>query len=135
MVYGIDNQITTLQSATYSTNQQLIQKRDDLERLKTTFKQVENYQEEFQINQRYCFEPELTVHTWNGQQASQFQDFRHQDLQESYQSIVQRQFEHIISQLADKMEEIRVSIGDLQREYVAKNTRLSDLRAANRGAE
>ncbi|MTW87072.1 DUF5082 domain-containing protein [Virgibacillus dakarensis] len=132
MLYVIDDQISTLQSSIYSTNQQLIQKRDDLERLKTLFGQLEDYQEEFKVNQKYCCDPELTVHTWNGQLATQFHLFRIEEIQTSYQSISEYQLDGMIMQIADKIAEIKATIGDLQSDYAAKNANLSDLKAQRR---
>lgn len=130
----IDMQITTLQSTIYSMNQQLIQKRDELERLKTTHLQLEDYQEEFQVNQRYCLDPKISGRTWNGQQANQFDGFRNDEIKATYKSIPDQQLDHIIFLLMDKIEEIRASIGDMESDYASKNRLLSDLRSRRKGS-
>lgn len=123
-----ENQVSTLQNSIYATNQQLIQKRDELERLKETLAQLEDYQEEFQVNKRHCFYPELSKNTWSGQLATQFHEFRSEGLQTSYQSIIYTQLERTMSQLVEKIQETKALIGDLQCEHASKNTQLSDLK-------
>lgn len=132
MAYEISNQITILQSSIYATNQQLIQKRDELERLRKTRSQLMNYQEEFQYNQKLCNNPELSAHTWNGQLATEFHTFRSGDIQSSYQSISNRQLNGSLNQLDDKIQEIEMMIGDLHDNYVSQNSRMSNLKEMRR---
>ncbi|RKQ34723.1 YwqH-like family protein [Oceanobacillus halophilus] len=126
-LFFINSQINSIHYSIHVMNQRLEQKRNDLQRLNTASTQLSNCKSEF-INQKdLCLKPELMANSWHGQLANNFDTYRQSELQVSYLTLPNEQLANTISQLEDKISEIRAEIESLQSGIASHNSRLHSL--------
>src|SRR5699024_10069831 len=128
----LNTQIATLQASIYSMNVQLNQKREELERLKTAFSELMDYQNDFHQNELVCSKPELSRMVWYGQLASDFSSFRDDDLHSSYRIIINEQFTGAITILKEKIKEIQQAIDTLNEQVFSTQSNLNNFNEQKR---
>jgi outer membrane lipopolysaccharide assembly protein LptE/RlpB len=113
-------------------NAQLQQKQENLTRLKTALAQLLNCEGEFHYNKGICLNPSLSKKTWNGSMANDFDVFKQRELQESFQSIKDRDLQQVISRLEAEIEKIKQEIFSLESNRSSQQSRLNELHRQRR---
>lgn len=126
-LYSINLQIGRLQNSIYSLNQQLEQKRENLNRLEIVLPELMNGMEEYHQNTSLCTSPELSSNTWRGQLGTAFQNFRTGELVSSYRSISRIRLNRVITNLENEIEILKREIGDLRENISSQQGRLNNL--------
>lgn len=93
----------------------LRQKENEVERLIQCRSSLEGTQQEFYDNEEKCLEPELSLHTWHGNHASDFQEIRESGIHESYLDIAGNQFSRVFQAIANKIASLRAEIAEIRR--------------------
>ncbi|WP_158701667.1 YwqH-like family protein [Lentibacillus sp. Marseille-P4043] len=126
-ISSLNSQIASLRSSISSMNQQLNKKREELERLNRAQSQLLDCQSDFNSNQHLCLKPELTPTTWHGKLAGDYDLLRENELQASYIVISDEQLQNALAKLAEKIQEIKQEIRDLEASISSQNASLSSL--------
>ncbi|ASN04215.1 DUF5082 family protein [Virgibacillus necropolis] len=119
------NEIASLQNDIYLLTQKSYQKREDLERLERVLAELMDHKTEFQHYNQLCVTPRLSINTWYGHMAKDFQSFQEHETLRSYESISDHQLNRTLTQLKDEIQVINQTILDLQGVLSAKDIRLS----------
>lgn len=90
-------------------------KEREVERLQECRSSLEGKQGEFNDNEPKCLEPELTLKTWHGNHASDFDDIRDAGIHTPYLEIAGEQFQKVYDKIADKIASLQAEIAELQR--------------------
>lgn len=91
----------------------LHQKKNELARLHTCNGQLEGTQQEFSHFRRTVLQPELTPHTWHGQNANEFEEKR-ENMLASYDDIQGSQFNQVFDSLQSKIQHLQSEIQSIQ---------------------
>ncbi|MCA1029243.1 DUF5082 domain-containing protein [Cytobacillus kochii] len=91
----------------------LQQKKNELARLHTCNGQLEGTQQEFSHFRRTVLQPELTPHTWHGQNANEFEQKR-ESMLSSYDDLQGNQFNQVFNSLQNKMQSLQSEIQSIQ---------------------
>ncbi|MEK3934615.1 DUF5082 family protein [Sporosarcina sp. FSL W7-1349] len=89
-------------------------KLNEVARLQACQANLESKQGEFQQNEGKCLEPELTLTTWHGKHASDFDDIRDADIHASYLELSGDQFTKVFDAIAAKIAELQAEIVQIQ---------------------
>ncbi|WRP06296.1 DUF5082 family protein [Rossellomorea aquimaris] len=92
---------------------QLAEKKEQVNRLDSIIRELENIQNEFVHNRHSIEDPELSPHTWKGQLANAFQEVR-EDISLSYRDLYQFQLSESITIFENKVNTLHSEIQTLQ---------------------
>jgi hypothetical protein len=126
-LHWINGQISRTQNSLYVLNVQLEEKRRELERLALAYSNLHDFQDEFRRNEQWCLAPELSEDTWTGTLANQFQQWKENEILQSYVALYNKQLALTMDQLNDKLRETKQSIIDIRMDVTAQNNALDDL--------
>jgi hypothetical protein len=93
----------------------LREKQGEVERLNACQTSLQGKQEEFTANEQKCLEPELSVMTWHGKHATDFQNIRESGIHTSYLEIAGEQFSKVFHAISDKIASLQIEIASIQR--------------------
>lgn len=113
-LYFVNLQIQELERLVDVTKLRIDQKKEEIERLVQAKSELLDYQGEFQTNEFRLKEPELTTTTWHGKLASAFDSFRESDLISSYREIYQTQLNEVLSDIDEKINQLKQEISRLE---------------------
>src|SRR4051794_12704393 len=89
---------------------QLRKKQGEVARLNSCQASLQGKQQQFSTNEKKCLEPELTVKTWHGKHASQFEDTREAGIHAPYLEIIGAQFSKVFTVIAEKIASLLMEI-------------------------
>jgi hypothetical protein len=92
---------------------QLTEKKEQVNRLESCTRELENLQNEFVHNRNSIEDPELSPHTWKGQLANAFNEVR-EDISLSYRDLYQMQLTESINIFENKVNALYSEIQALQ---------------------
>jgi hypothetical protein len=92
---------------------QLTEKKEQVNRLESCTRELENLQNEFVHNRNSIEDPELSPHTWKGQLANAFNEVR-EDISLSYRDLYQMQLTESINIFENKVNTLYSEIQALQ---------------------
>jgi hypothetical protein len=93
----------------------LREKQGEVERLIACQASLQGKQEEFTANEQKCLEPELSVMTWHGKHATDFQNIRESGIHTSYLEIEGEQFSKVFNAISDKIASLQEEIASIKR--------------------
>ena len=93
---------------------EIARKRKEIERLNACQGSLQGKQGEFNENVDKCLDPELTITTWHGNHASEFDDIRESGIHTPYLEIAGAQFSKVFGAIAKKIAELEAEIARLQ---------------------
>ena len=93
---------------------EIARKRKEIERLNECQGSMQVKQGEFDENVDKCLDPELTITTWHGNHASEFDDIRNSGIHTPYLEIAGAQFSKVFAAIAKKIEDLEAEIVKLQ---------------------
>ena len=91
-------------------------KEREVERLNECRNSLQGKQGEFNANEPKCLEPELTLKTWHGEHASDFEDIRDSGIHAPYLEIAGEQFRKVFEKIAQKIASLKLEIAEIQRQ-------------------
>ncbi len=100
-------------SSLSSLYSKLAKKQEELRRLQEMIPELEQLYNEFAINAAACLEPSLAADAWNGDIASDFDEFRNKEVYDSYKQILDEQFPQVFLMIQTKIESLLEEISDL----------------------
>lgn len=93
----------------------LRKKENEVERLIQCRSSLQGTQQEFYDNEEKCLEPPLSLNTFHGQHASDFQEIRESGIHQSFLDIAGNQFSRVFEAIADKIAQLRAEIAEIKR--------------------
>ncbi|MCM3773361.1 MULTISPECIES: YwqH-like family protein [Priestia] len=91
-------------------NTTLSNEKENLKRLQSCRKSLEEYEKEFADKKRLVKHPASSPDSFKGNKATTFYTLRDHDIQEKYQNILTTQFTQIFEEIDTKIESIQSSI-------------------------
>ncbi|QHE63268.1 DUF5082 domain-containing protein [Rossellomorea vietnamensis] len=116
--------MTTLSYLSYM-QAQLAEKKEQVHRLESCARELENIQSEFVHNQNQIKNPELSPHTWKGQLANAFDEVR-EDISLSYRDLYQMQLTESITTIENKITALYSEIQSLQYSISQEISRINE---------
>jgi prefoldin subunit 5 len=104
---------------------QLTEKKEQVNRLESSIRELEKIQNEFVHNRHSINDPELSSHTWKGQLANAFQEYR-EDLSLSYRDLYQLQLSEAITIFENKVTTLHYEIQTLQYNISQEVSRINE---------
>ena len=89
-------------------------KMKDVARLQACKGELSGKQSEFHDNEKKCMEPELTLTTWHGNHADEFDEVREADIHASYVELSGDQFTKAYDAIDAKIAELNAEIESIQ---------------------
>ncbi|GGB50003.1 DUF5082 domain-containing protein [Virgibacillus dakarensis] len=132
---GTLSSIASVQGSISSLSLQLGAKREEMERLNQASSELLDCQGDFHAKKPLCLKPELTVTTWYGELADNFDTLREDELYGSYVEISDEQLDEAISKLEAKIQEVKQEIQSLEASIAAQRAMLASLYAQGKGAK
>ncbi|KQU63451.1 YwqH-like family protein [Rossellomorea sp. H39__3] len=93
--------------------QQVAQKREQLSRLQSTVRELDDTQSEFIHSQKRVDDPELSPAVWKGNLANEFSDVR-ENMMTSYRDMAQNQLSETIQLMESKCQSLQYEINSLE---------------------
>lgn len=87
---------------------------NDVARLQACKGELSGKQSEFHDNEKKCMEPELTLTTWHGKHADEFDEIREADIHASYVELSGDQFTKVYDAIDAKIAELNAEIASIQ---------------------
>ncbi|MBO1005476.1 DUF5082 family protein [Pseudogracilibacillus auburnensis] len=134
MPISILSQISSVESSIYTLTNQISDKKRDVEKLKTTLRSLESYFELFVHSQKIVSEPELTNRTWHGELATEFSQFRYDEIVRSYSAIRMKQLHSHMEAIENKIRELNNQMNHLENSVRSKRFILDRLQKERREA-
>ncbi|BCB05831.1 YwqH-like family protein [Bacillus sp. KH172YL63] len=104
---------------------QLTEKKEQVNRLESSIRVLENIQNEFVYNRNSIEDPELSPHTWQGQSANAFNEIR-KDISLSYRDLYQFQLSESINVFENKVHALYSEIQALQYSISQEISRINE---------
>ncbi|MFS0576297.1 DUF5082 family protein [Sporosarcina sp. 179-K 3D1 HS] len=89
-------------------------KLNEVARLQACQSNLESKQGEFRENEGKCLEPDLTLTTWHGNHASDFDEIRDADIHASYLELSGEQFTKVFDAITAKIAALQAEIASIQ---------------------
>jgi len=104
---------------------QLTEKKEQVTRLESSIRELEEIQSEFVHNRNFIEAPELSSHTWKGQLANAFNEVR-EDISLSYRDLYQMQLTESINIIENKIIALYSEIQALQYSISQEISRINE---------
>ncbi|MBU3571436.1 DUF5082 family protein [Priestia aryabhattai] len=115
-------------------NTTLSNEKENLKRLQSCRKSLEEYEKEFADKKRLVKQPASSPDSFKGNKATTFYTLRDHDIQEKYQAILTTQVTQIFAEIDTKIESIQSSIQETQRLVIKHEEALEKEKNNKKGA-
>ncbi|WP_180954480.1 DUF5082 family protein [Bacillus sp. V5-8f] len=103
--------------------ERLREKQEHLVRLKTCKTKLEGSQDEFMSYERMSREPALTVETWHGKWATEFEDIRNNGILMQYKQLAYQQLNNSITAVEAAIVDTKLEIENIKNQIEAAEDR------------